>query len=480
MTNQPVRRIAIIGGGITGLAAAHRCMTRDPDAKVTLFESSSRLGGIIRTERRDGYLLELGPDSFITNKLGGIALCDDCGFSDQLIPTDNTFRRSLVLHNGKPEPVPEGFMLMAPSDHRAIIDSPVLSFAGKLRLLAEAGIPSKPDNEDETLADFVSRRFGREALDRLVQPLVGGIYTSDPEKLSLRATLPRFLDMESQYGSVINATKIQNAARGTTAGSCGSGARYGLFTTPVNGLGSLVEHVSGQLHDHQSVEVRLKSKTTRVRKRQFAESSGWTLTVDDGVAPVEQEFEHLIFTLPAYRVAELLTDHNLSELASLLAGIAYASSAIVVSGHQLSDFDHRLDAFGLVVPLIERRRILATSFTSRKFPDRAPDGKIVLRTFVGGAMQPELLDGDDAQLTHLVNDELKQILGMNRQPEFSQVVRYNRAMPQYHVGHIERVDRIEQILSETSGLHLAGSAYRGVGIPDSILSGRNAADAALS
>lgn len=475
MTAERPRSIAVIGGGITGLAAAHRIITSEPTANVTLFEGSSRLGGIIRTERRDGWLLELGPDSFITNKPGGVQLCADCGFTDQLIPTDNTFRRSLVLFQGSPTAVPDGFMLMAPSNHRAIIDTPVLSFAGSLRLLAEASVPPRSEGDDETLASFVTRRFGKEALDRLVQPLVGGIYTSDPDKLSLRATLPRFLDMEAEFGSVINATKMQKQARGPDIDSSGSGARYGLFTTPRDGLSSLIDHLADQVAAHPTASVCLNQNIERVEPS----AAGWNIALAGSAQP-PLPFDDVILTLPAYRAARLMSDSRQDELKNLLTGIEYASSAIVVTGHALADFAHPLDAFGLVVPLIEQRRILATSFTSRKFPNRAPAGKILLRTFVGGAMQPELLNADDSEIQQLVNEELKEIFGMRQAPEFSEVVRYQRAMPQYHVGHLQRVDRIERLVENTAGLHLAGSAYRGVGIPDSIASGRAAADAALA
>ena len=479
MTSDRPRKIAIIGGGITGLAAAHRCMTRSPAAEMTLFEGSDRLGGIIHTRRQEGYLLELGPDSFITNKPGGVQLCEDSGFTDQLIPTDNTYRRSLVLHNGRPAPVPDGFMLMAPANHRAIIETPVLSFAGRLRLLAEAAIPPRMDNPDETLASFVTRRFGPEALERLVQPLVGGIYTSDPEKLSLRATLPRFLEMEAEFGSVINATKRQRQVRGPDIDSSGSGARYGLFTTPRDGLSSLIDHLAGQLRQHETTSIRLGTPVASVRAN--SPDSGWQLHPAGAATP--ESFDEIIITLPAYRAASVICETRqtaeLAELRTLLSGIEYASSAIVVTGHRLADFEHPLDAFGLVIPLVERRRILATSFTSRKFARRAPDGSILLRTFVGGAMQSELLQAPDEDIAAMVHEELTDILGMRQPPQFSEVVRYQQAMPQYHLGHLERVDRIETLIAGTPGLHVAGSAYRGVGIPDSIASGRAAADAAL-
>lgn len=469
------RRIAVIGGGITGLAAAHRCVTKDKTAEVVLFESSSRLGGIIHTQHQDGYLLELGPDSFITNKPGGVQLCEETGFTDQLIPTDNTFRRSLVLHKGIPQPVPNGFMLMAPSNLQAIQDTPVLSDEGKARLLQESSIPPRKDGEDETLASFVTRRFGKEALDRLVQPLVGGIYTSDPEKLSLRATLPRFLDMEKDHGSVIEATMAKEAKQ-REARPSESGARYGLFATAKNGLSSMVEHVAAELRQSNRVQIFMQTPIEQVRRPEAGVDGLWAVQKMDGSVDT---FDSVILALPSYRVGDLLVSDELASLKTSLQEIVYASSAIVLTGHRLSDFEHPMDAFGLVIPAIEKRNVLAVSFTSRKFPNRAPEDHVLLRTFVGGAMQSELLDHSDSKIAQLVTDELQQILGLKHESQFAKVVRYNQAMPQYHIGHLDRVARIQGLLQQQPGLFVAGSAYQGVGIPDSISNGRQAADAAV-
>ncbi|MEI7699465.1 MAG: protoporphyrinogen oxidase [Planctomycetia bacterium] len=472
-------RVAVIGGGISGLAAAHRLLSRCETVDVTLFEASQRLGGIIRTEEADGFLMELGPDSFITNKPGGIQLCEEIGFTGQLITTDSRYRRSLVLSRGKPTPVPDGFMLMAPEKPWSLLKSPVLSLAGRLRLLSEYFVPPRGSSDDESLSQFVTRRFGREALDRLVQPLVGGIYTSDPDKLSLKATLPRFPEMEASHGSVIRATLAQMKARknnpaGSAADDQGSGARYGLFTTAAGGLSDLVTAIESNLRKHSGFHfqpgTRVKSVVPVAEGR-----SGWLLTTERDT----HAFDAVIITLPAYLAAGLLSHPDCAPLQAQLNTIEYASSAIVVSGHQLSDFSNPMDAFGLVVPAVERRKILAVSFSSRKFVNRAPDGHLVLRTFVGGAMQPELMQLDDDAILNLVNDELRDIFGMSREPLFSEVVRYHRAMPQYHVGHLDRVAAIEDSVGRWPGLHLAGSAYRGVGIPDSIASGREAADQIL-
>lgn len=475
-TSRPLR-VAVVGGGITGLAAAQRLVAKSDRVHVTLFESSRRLGGIIRTEEADGFLIELGPDSFITNKPAGLQLCHEIGFTDHLIPTDARYRRSLVLRNGQPMAVPDGFMLMAPARPWAIMTTPVLSLGGKLRLLAEAFVGRKSSADDESLASFVRRRFGQQTLDRLVQPLVGGIYTSDPEKLSLKATMPRFLDMEQSHGSVIRATLAQQESTASKDGTSGSGARYGLFASADKGLSSLIGSLEAWLRKKERIQFRTGC-TIREIAPPCPQCKKWNVSTDGSNTP--EVFDAVIITLPTHAAAQLLPHTSLQNLVSLLKKIEYASSAIVVSGHKLSDFRNPMDAFGLVIPAIENRKILAVSFSSRKFLNRAPEGQILLRTFVGGAMQPELLQMDDDTMVATVNAELKEIFGMSADPMFSEVVRYNNAMPQYHVGHLELVGQIESAQAMISGLQLAGSSYYGVGIPDSIASGQTAADRVLN
>ena len=470
-----VRRVAIVGAGITGLSAALRLILKHDDVHVNIYEASSRAGGIIHTERRDGFLIEHGPDSFITNKPGGMQLYRDLGIADQLIGTDDEYRRSLVIHKGKPVPVPDGFMLMAPAKPIAILKTPILSLAGKMRLLSEYIRPRNQSGEDESLASFVRRRFGSETLDRLVQPLVGGIYTSDPEKLSLKATLPRFLAMEREHGSVMRATMA--AARNSdqsNGDASGSGARYGLFAAPADGLSSLIATLEARLRDSGRVEIHFETPV-RCLTPPVGDNTAWSLVLDNNASGI-QKFDRVLLTTPAWAAAKLLQDCSDAALVRDLSGIEYASSAIVLSAHRIDDFAHPLDAFGVVVPAIEDRKILAVSFTSRKFPDRAPQGDVLLRTFVGGAMQPELFDAADDDMISMVHHELKSLLGMQANPKFTIVSRYERAMPQYHVGHLDRVQRIEDRLSEHHGLELAGNAYIGVGIPDSIASGYAAAD----
>lgn len=474
-------RIAIIGGGISGLTAALRvhelAVEQHRDVRVTLLEASNRLGGILQTERIGEYLVEHAADMWITNKPEGVRLCEKLGLAERLIPTDAKFRKSLVLRGGRAYPVPEGFQLMVPEQAWPMLRSPLLSWRGKLRMLAETFVPARRDGADESLADFVGRRFGREAFERLVQPLVGGIYTADPEKLSLKATLPRFLEMEQQHGSLIRAVlrRSREDQRAEAAGT--SGARYGLFVSLPNGLEELFATLAKRVAEFAEIRcdqrVRSVARTPTFERPDVGVRSTFTIETD-GV----EHFDAVILAVPSFIAADLLAD-GCPSLADELRRIEYASTVVVASGHKLSDIEHPLDAFGLVIPHIERRQILAVSFTSRKFPGRAPDGHVLLRTFVGGALQPELCDLDDAAILELVRRELHELLGVRGEPDFAVVLRHTRAMPQYHVGHLDLVSRIQNAVEQIPDLALAGNFLSGVGIPDSIASGEAAAERVL-
>lgn len=470
------RRIAIIGGGLSGLAAAHRLIelsNRDNvPVEITLFEANSRLGGIIGTQRIGDYLIDTGADSFITNKPGAIGLCKRLGLESRLIATDARYRGAHVLFDGRPVPVPEGFQLLSPSAIWPILTTPILSPWGKLRMLMEYFVPAGSAS-DESLASFVRRRFGREALERLVQPLVGGIYTSDPEKLSLAATMPRFQDMEREFGSLIRASLTQKRSQHPrSVDTTSSGARYGLFAGLAGGMDELLDALRQRVD--RACIVRTGTRVTSIGKNESP--SGYEVQFANGVS---ESFDAIIIATTAHQAAKLLGDVD-ATLASELSQIEYASSAIVVTAHKLANVRHPLNSFGLVVPHRERRRILATSFSSRKFPDRAPADSVLMRTFVGGAMQPELYDCDDDSLKRIVMEELSDIFGVQGDPEIELIVRYPRAMPQYHIGHLDRVARIESLTRSHSGLALASNALRGVGIPDAIVSGEAAAEAVLA
>ncbi len=467
-------RIAIIGGGISGLAAALRvhelAAEQRRDVRITLLEASPRLGGVLRTERIGEYLVEHAADMWITNKPEGMRLCEKLGLTERLIPTNAQFRKSLVLRDGRAYPVPEGFQLMVPEQAWPMVCSPLLSWRGKLRLLAEYFVRARRDGADESLADFVRRRCGKEAFQRLVQPLVGGIYTADPEKLSLKATLPRFIEMEKQHGSLIRAALRQSR----TKMSGTSGARYGLFVSLPNGIGELVSVLIRRVAEF--ADIRCGERVRSVVRKPMSERS------DVDVRPVftietdaVEDFDAVILAVPSFVAASLLVEES-PALSAELNRIEYASTVVVASGHKLSDIEHPLDAFGLVIPHIEHRKLLAVSFTSRKFPGRAPDGRVLLRTFIGGALQPELCDLDDAAIMELVRGELNELLGVRGEPDFINVYRHTQAMPQYHVGHLDLVAHIQKVVEQSPGLALAGNFLTGVGIPDSIASGEAAAE----
>jgi oxygen-dependent protoporphyrinogen oxidase len=450
--------IAIIGGGVSGLAAAHRLTELLPGWPVKLYEAASRLGGVLYTEHADGYLIEHSADNFLTRLPWAKELCERVGLADELLPTEPSLRRALVVNRGHVVPVPEAFVLMSARKLWPVLTSPVLSMAGKLRLAMEPFVAKRVDSTDESVASFARRRLGREAFERLVQPLVAGIYTADPELLSMQATLPQFVEMERAHGSLWRGTRGQ--AKGTD-----SGAQYSAFVAPRGGMGQLVDAVAARL-PAGCVEFN-----TPIERVEQLASGGWRLQTASGSV---HEAAGVIVATPAPRAATLLTPVD-EPLSMLLAGIELASTAIVVLGVERNQIARPIPGFGFVVPQIEGRQIIAASFSSLKFPGRAPDGHLLIRVFIGGALQPELLERSDAELVTLARQELAVLVGFAGEPELIEVVRWPASMPQYHVGHVERVDKIEQLVTKHRGLAIAGNAYRGVGIPQCIRSGEQAA-----
>lgn len=473
-------RIVVIGGGVTGLSAAHRLLElsreRGRSVQVRLLEAGNRLGGVIRTIRRDGMVLEHGPDSMITDKPWGLALARRLGLDDQLIGTQEQHRRSFVVRNGKLVPVPEGFQLLAPSRFGPLATTPIFSPWGKLRMAMDLLIPPRPPVGDESLGSFVTRRLGREALERIAQPMIAGIYGADPMQLSLRATLPRFLDMERDHGSVIRGMWARKSAAAPPSAKTGaaakpgaetgvSGARYGLFVSFRDGMQTLTDAIASRL---PAESIRLGAQVKALRRT----GSGWLVVgAEDGA----EEADAVILALPAYRCAALLQAHD-PELTRLLDGIHYASAATVTLGYHLSDVPHPLDGFGFVVPARERLTLLGCTFTHVKWAHRAPAGIGLLRAFLGDAA---MAGRDDAALRQVVRDDLRKLVGVTAEPLFAETWRGSRCMPHYHVGHLDRVAEMESRAAALPGLSLAGNAYYGVGIPDSIRSGEQAAERLL-
>lgn len=464
-------RVVIIGAGLTGLTGAYRLSTRPGwSVDLTLVESRDRIGGAIWTERREGFVLEGGADSFITNKPWGVELCRDLGLEGELIGTDARHRRSFVVQKGRLQPVPDGFVLMAPGRIGPMLTTPLLSWRGKLRLLMDLLLPRKRDDTDESLAAFVRRRLGREALERLVQPLVGGIYTADPRELSLQATFPQYLEMERRHGGLIRGARRQAQAQ-RTAQRTESGARYGMFVTLASGMGRLPEALAGALPEGT---VRTGTAVRRIAR---VEPRGpWRVELLDGPT---LEADAVLVATEAHAAARLIDGFD-PELALSLRSIPYASSSIVQVAYRRDQVAHPLDGFGAVVPTVEGRSILAVSFPSVKFPDRAPAGMVLMRVFLGGATQPELFDKDDAATLELATRELGELLGIRGEPLLAEVIRHPRAMPQYTMGHLERAAQVVDQASRHRGLVFAGNYLGGVGVPDCVRAGNRAAELVLA
>jgi oxygen-dependent protoporphyrinogen oxidase len=469
--------VVVIGGGITGLTACYRLYREagvyNLPLAVTLLEASGRLGGIIATSQRQGLLLEHGPDCFISSKPWGVKLCEEIGLSNQLISTTTQYRQSFIVRRGRLVPVPQGLYLMVPGSLWSLAASPILSWRGKLRLALDLFLPRRTATADESLAHFVTRRLGREALQRIAQPMVGGIYTGDPEQLSLQATLPQFLDMEQRHGSLIRALwHNQRLARQQgTAVPGTSGPRYGLFVSFQHGLQTLVDRLVACL---PASTVRLYSCVRSLERRPG--TSGWLVHLHDQ-PPLEADA--VCVALPAPQAGRLFVPWN-SELAAALQDIPYASSAIINVAFRRADVAHPLHGMGFVVPAIEQRTLMACSFSSVKFPGRAPQDQVLLRAFVGGALQKIHYDLTDDAMQHAVLQDLRDLLGITGAPLYLQVSRHPHSMPQYHVGHRQRVAHLEALVRHVPGLVLAGNAYHGVGIPDCIRSGDMAAQGVLS
>ena len=444
------------------MAAAWKLKRLSPETRISILESANHIGGVLQTRRIDGYLVETSADMFTCQPPTALELCRDLGIEDQLLTTSTPRHKAFVGLKDQVVPVPEGFSLMVPSQEASIRSWPLLSESGKQRLLDEVNVAARDyakDESDEDFASFAIRRFGQEAFDVLIQPLVSGIYSADPKLLSMNATMSRFVEMEKQHGSLIKSVRQKASSSDATA----SGARYNLFRTPREGFGSLVEAIRREIGD---VEIKTGSVVRQITR---SENGNWLVSVNgNGI-----ESEAVIVATPARPAAELLSDFE--PLAAELSGIESTSCAIVAMGIDRSELPKDFDGFGIIYPHVDGGSLIAISFSSNKFSDRAPDGKLLLRFFIGGALQEQLVDLPDEALTKLALDQFEKSLHCRPALDFQAVFRWKKAMPQYHVGHLDRVARIESMVAALPGLELAGKSYRGVGIPACIASGFEAA-----
>jgi oxygen-dependent protoporphyrinogen oxidase len=446
----PSYDLIVIGGGVTGLTAAYRAHQRG--WKCLVLEASDRLGGSLETLSADGILQELGAESMVTAKPWGKELCLELGLADQLVSPQPEYRKTLIVRGGRLVPIPEGLRLLAPSQWLPFLRSSAVSWRGKLRMAWEFFVPARHGGGDESLASFVRRRLGQEALERIAQPMVAGIYTADPETLSMRATLPQFLEFERKYGSVCRGLLLSPEARASR------GPRYHLFTSLRRGFGQLIEALVQQL---PADVVRIGEPVTRLRP------------LEDGWEVNGHKAARVVMAAPTYVAADLVRPWDPSA-ADLLARQEYLSSATVNLAYPLKAADQTTRAYGFVVPAVEQRDILACTFSHRKYPGRTSGDVALLRAYVGGAARPEAMLWSDAEMVARSHCELSLLLQIGEPPRSAVVKRYLKAMPLYRVGHLDWVDTLEDQMSRWPGLELAGNAYRGVGIPDCVHSATEA------
>lgn len=459
----PSPRIAVVGGGISGLAAAHRLVECRPGLRPVVFEQGTRWGGVLWTMHESGYQIEQSADNFITTIPYGVDLCRRLGLADQLVGTNTAHRQTFVVRRGHLHKLPDGFLMMAPTRLWPLAVTPILSPLGKLRAALEYFLPPRREGGDESMAHFVRRRLGREVFERLVEPLVSGVYAADMEKLSVEATLPQFREMELEHGSLIRAMRRRMAGR--PKGQPGdSGARYSMFVTLRDGLSSLIDALLARLPAEGLY------LATRVESLERVESR-WRLFLSDGRSEV---FDGVILASPSHVAACLLEPID-RILAAWLGTIEHSGTAVVSAAFDREQIAHPLDGMGMVMPAVEESPILACSFSSQKYTHRAPEGRMLLRIFAGGARAPELAEMPAEPLCELLLGKLGPLLGIRGDPVFRAVAHWPRTMPQYHIGHKRLVADIERRVADLPGLELAGNAYHGVGIPQCIHSGEEAA-----
>jgi len=461
-----MKRIAIVGGGISGLSAAfalEKIRGNGIEVEYVLYESADRLGGVLVTDQVDGCIIEAGPDSFLTEKPWASDLCTELGLGDQLIGSNDADRKTYILVRGKLIEMPDGLMFMVPTKILPTVLSPLFSLKTKLRMAQEWFHPPHKASGDETVASLVERHYGPEMVDLLADPLLSGVYGGEASQLSVRAVLSRFADMEARHGSLGRAML---AAR-RNAPKPQNGNPRPLFTSLKEGMQQMVDALVAHLPAN-SLETGTPVQAISPEGGSWIVSAG--LDTD--------QFDGVILALPAQAAANLLGRSN-TELASELLGITYSSSVTVTLGYDRKVREALPPGFGFLVPRIEGKRMLAATFVHNKFPHRAPDDRALLRCFLGGARDEQILSLSDDEIVRIVRDELTQIIHLNAEPMFTRVFKFKGAMAQYKVGHLERLQRIESLRQRHAGLALAGNGYTGIGVPDCVRSGTEAVKTVL-
>ena len=461
------KRIVVIGGGITGLSAAHAALGRARELRravdVTIIEGTPRFGGSLVTARSGGFLLDGGPDSWVATKPQASALARELGLGGALIGTIPANRRYYIAWNGRLHMVPEGLVLGVPTSLTSLAWTHLFSWSGKLRMALEPLVRARRGGDaDESIAQFASRRLGREAADRLVAPLLGGISAGDASDLSVSASFPQLVAMEREYGSLVRGMR---AARRAREKARGDGPEPSAFVSLAGGVGALVEALVERL--------RAEGATLRTGTpvRALARSgSRWSVALAHGEAIAA---DAVLVAIPGHAAARLLGPLD-AGLAETLGGLQSASTATVFLGYRRADLAHPLDASGFLVPRTMGRPILASTWVSSKWDGRAPDGHVLLRAFIGGPAAADDLRGDDATLEAVARRELGALMGVTAEPVFSRVFRFERASAQMRVGHARAMQQLrERLAASALGLRIAGGGYDGIGIPDCIRQGQD-------
>lgn len=468
-----MRRIVVIGGGVAGLGAAYkirRAADEGHDVAFTLVEKEERLGGKILTEHRDGFIIDAGCDSFLTMKTAVHRIARIAGIEDQKMPTDDSRKKTVILKRGKLHEMPDGVMQFAPTKFWPFATTGLFSWPGKLRAGMDLVVPKKkvPPGElnDETLEHFILRRMGREILDRLAEPLVGGVHASDPAMMSLAATFPNLLEMEQKHGSMImgflaQRRKVEEIRKKYPPDPKNPRTVFTSFRKGFQQLPDTMADRAGR------GDMRLGVKVMRLERS----GDGWKVFLSDGEV---LEANAVIVATEGWAASALLS--NLDErLGADVGGIQHSSSATVSLAWDTDDLGFDLNAFGLLCPLVEKRELMAASYSSTKWPGRAPEGKAIMRGFVGGPHNQAIMESDDDALVETVLGEFRDIFGLKRDPIWARVGRWTNGMPQYTLGHLDRIDRIEGRVGAIPGLGVGGGSYRGVGVPNCIESGEGAA-----
>ncbi|HWG41018.1 MAG TPA: protoporphyrinogen oxidase [Candidatus Acidoferrales bacterium] len=457
-----MKRIAIIGGGIAGLSAAfylEKARRAGTDLQWALFEKSDRLGGVIQTERRDGFVIEAGPDSFLSIKPDAARLCQELGLGDQLINSNDASRKTYILVKSKLVAIPQGLEFMVPTRIWPMATTPLFSFSTKLRMAAELFSSARKDAGDEPVGDFVRRHFGQEMVDRVAEPLLAGVYGGNAERLSIRAVLPRFAEMERQHGSLVRATL---KAKAQFKSNMPGGAKpQPLFTSLKHGMQQMVEALVAVL-PQASIRMRQQNLFLRPVNDDWQIESGGNA----------EKFQAVLLAVPAPAAAGLLRQFH-PALIEGLARIEYTSSAVVALAYDQAELPA---GHGFLVPQSESRKIMACTFVHKKFPYRAPGDKKLLRCFFSSSRMPDLLAHSDETLQQFARQELKNILGLTAEPRFARTFRWDRAMAQYETGHLDRVAEMEKIIAEMPGFHIIGNSFHGIGVPDCIKCARLAVE----